>query len=40
MILESYTQALLKLIHAGKIKVEDIKDTAYRQEVEGRLNQE
>lgn len=40
MILESYVQALLKLVDAGKITVEGIKDTAYRQEVKGRLSQE
>ena len=38
MILESYVQALLKLIQAGRIAVEDIKDPAYRAEVGSRLS--
>ena len=37
MILESHVQALLKLLQAGKIAVEDIKTAEYRAEVESRL---
>lgn len=37
MILESYVQALLKLIEKCRIKIDDIKDTEYRTEVENRL---
>lgn len=37
MILESYVQALLRLIEAGKITVEQIKDAEYKAEVERRL---
>jgi len=39
MILESYVQALLKLIEAGKITIDDIKSTEYKTEVEQRLSQ-
>lgn len=38
MILESYVQALLRLIEAGKISVEDIKNAEYKAEVERRLS--
>lgn len=37
MTLESYVQALLRLIAAGRITAEDIKDPAYKAEVESRL---
>jgi len=37
VILESYVQALMRLVQAGKITVEEIKRTEYRQEVENRL---
>ena len=37
MILESYVQALLKLIEAGKITIDQIKNAEYRAEVERRL---
>lgn len=37
MILESYVQALLKLIAADKITVDDIKNEEYRTEIQARL---
>lgn len=37
MILESYVLALLRLVQAGRITAEDIKNGEYRQEVETRL---
>lgn len=37
MILESYVQALLRLIQAGKITVNDIKNAEYKAEVEARI---
>ncbi len=37
MILESYVQALLRLIAAGKITVEEIKNAEYKAEVVNRL---
>ena len=38
-MMEYYIQALLKLVQAGKIAVEDIKDAEYKAEVERRLGQ-
>lgn len=37
MILESYVQALLKLIEVGKITSDQIKNAEYKAEVERRL---
>jgi hypothetical protein len=37
MILESYVQALLRLIQVGKITVNDIKNAEYKAEVEARI---
>lgn len=37
MILESYVQALMRLVQTGKITVEEIRNAEYRQEVESRL---
>lgn len=37
MILESYVQALLRLVATGKITLEDIKNEEYRNEVKARL---
>lgn len=37
MILESYVQALLRLIQAGRITTDQIKDPEYKAEVEARL---
>jgi hypothetical protein len=37
MILESYVQALLKLIEARKITTADIKNEEYKAEIERRL---
>jgi len=38
MILESYVQALLRLIMEGKFATEQIKSEEYRAEVERRTN--
>lgn len=38
MILESRVLALIKLIQAGRITVDGIKDPAYKAEVESRLS--
>lgn len=37
-MLESYIQALLRLVEAGRITVEDIKNPDYKNEVEARLD--
>ena len=37
MILESYVQALLKLLQSGRIILSEIKSAEYRTEVEARL---
>lgn len=37
MLLESYVQATLRLVKVGRITVEDIKNEAYRNEVQTRL---
>ena len=38
MILDSYVQALLWLVKAGRITVDDIKSEDYHTEVQARLN--
>ncbi len=38
MILESYVLALIKLIEARKITIEQIKSVEYKTEVEYRIN--
>jgi|GEM_PF-3638037 len=36
-MLESYVQALIRLVQSGRISLEDIKNAEYRQEVEDTL---
>jgi hypothetical protein len=37
---ELYIKKLIRLINIGLISVDDIKDTSYKAEVEGRINNE